>query len=49
MIKKTRILISLAAVSVTTCSLAWEPTTHVYLAEIAINEALTSPDNKVTL
>ncbi|MBI1756056.1 MAG: hypothetical protein HYR64_03000 [Fimbriimonas ginsengisoli] len=28
---------------------AWEPTTHVYLAEIAIDEMLHSHDNKLTI
>ena len=48
-LKKSHFFLSIISASLATSCLAWEPTTHVYFAEIAINEALQSPDNKVTL
>ena len=49
MLNKSHIVLSLAACTLAAKCLAWEPTTHVYFAELAINEALNSSDHKVTI
>ena len=37
-----KVFVSLAAMAFATCTIAWEPTTHVYLAEIALQEAIAN-------